>query len=85
MEQKPRVNNNSIIRRTDEQVASQSHNNPGNVEQFHPLAVKLLVVLVSEIKNQLLLTSHALAVVNLNNLTPTKVACGCQRNGCFIQ
>lgn len=81
MEQKPRVNNNSIIRRTEEQVVAQS----GNVEQFDPLAAKLLVVLVSEIKNQLLLTSHALAVVNLNNLTPTEVACGCQRNGCFIQ
>lgn len=50
-------------------------------------------MLVNEVKNQILSTSHALAVlglmVSLTNLTDlryvTELACDCQRNGYFIQ
>lgn len=49
-----------------------------NVYQFNPLAAHLLVVLVNEVKNQILSASHVLAVVslevNLSNLTDL-VAC----------
>lgn len=44
-----------------------------NMQQIYPSAGRLLAVLVSEVKNQILSTSHALAAaglaVNLSNLT----------------
>lgn len=52
----------------------------GSAQLLNPSAVHLVVVLVNEVKNQILSTSHALAVaslkVSLSNLTHL-VACDC--------